>query len=66
VDDEIEVPVQINGKVRGRVTLPRGADDRAAREAALANPTVAKLIAGRPVEKLIHVPGRIINLIVRA
>jgi leucyl-tRNA synthetase len=65
VDDEVEMPVQINGKVRGRVTLPRGASDDQARDAALGEAAVAKLVDGKRVVKVIHVPGRIINLIVK-
>jgi leucyl-tRNA synthetase len=64
IDDVIEMAVQVNGKVRGRVTLPRAAAEADARAAALADPGVSSAIAGKPVKKLVYVPGKIINLVV--
>jgi leucyl-tRNA synthetase len=64
VDDVVELPVQVNGKVRGRVSLPRDADEAAARRAALADENVQKFVGGKPVRKLVYVPGRILNVIV--
>ncbi len=63
VDNDIEMAVQVNGKVRGRVTLARDANEADAREAALTEPNVQRFVAGRPVRKFIYVPGRIINVI---
>jgi leucyl-tRNA synthetase len=64
VDDVIEMAVQVNGKVRGRVTLPRDAGEDDAREAALAADGVAAHMSGKPIKKFIYVPGKIINLVV--
>ncbi|MBI1325629.1 leucine--tRNA ligase [bacterium] len=64
VDSEVEVVLQINGKVRGRVVLPADADEAAMKAAALADPKVAALIAGKTVRKAIVVPGKLINLVV--
>ncbi len=64
VDSEVEVVLQINGKVRGRVVLPADADEDAMKAAALADPKVASLIAGKTVRKAIVVPGKLINLVV--
>jgi leucyl-tRNA synthetase len=55
--DTVEIVVQVNGKLRGRVPVPAGADEATATEAALADPGVAKFVAGQPVRKLIYVPG---------
>ena len=66
VDESVEIPVQINGKVRTRVTAPAAvASDKAALEAfALAHENVQPLIAGKTVKKAIVVPGKMVNLIV--
>jgi leucyl-tRNA synthetase len=64
VQDTIEIVVQVNGKLRGRVAVAAGADEAVAREAALADPGVAKFVAGQPVRKLIYVPGKLVNVVV--
>jgi leucyl-tRNA synthetase len=64
VDDVIEMAVQVNGKVRGRVTLKAAASADEAREAALAAEGVAPFTAGKQVKKFIYVPGKIVNLVV--
>lgn len=64
VDDVIEMAVQVNGKVRGRVTLPVKASENEAREAALAADGVGTYTAGKVVKKFIYVPGKIVNLVV--
>ncbi len=63
VEDTVEVVVQVSGKVRGRVVLPAGADEAAARAAALADPAIAKHLEGKPVRKAIYVPGKLLNLV---
>jgi leucyl-tRNA synthetase len=64
VQDTIEIVVQVNGKLRARVAVAAGADEAVAREAALADPGVAKFVAGQPVRKLIYVPGKLVNVVV--
>jgi leucyl-tRNA synthetase len=64
VQDTVEIVVQVNGKLRARVPVPAGADEAIAREAALADPAVAKFVAGQPVRKLIYVPGKLVNVVV--
>ena len=64
VDDTVEVPVQVNGKVRGRVTIAADADSALAVAAALAEPNVAAHVGGRPLRKQLYVPGRMITLVV--
>jgi len=62
--DEIEVVVQVGGKLRGRVTIPADADETVARDAALADANVQKFVDGKPVRKVIYVPGKLVNLVV--
>jgi leucyl-tRNA synthetase len=64
VQDIVEIVVQVNGKLRARVQVSAGADEAIAREAALADPAVAKFVAGQPVRKLIYVPGKLVNVVV--
>jgi leucyl-tRNA synthetase len=63
VDKEIEVPVQINGKVRARVTVPADADDAAMESAARAEEKVAAALEGKTVRKVIVVKGRLVNIV---
>jgi leucyl-tRNA synthetase len=62
--DEIEVPVQINGKLRARLTVPAGTNEARLRETALADPRIRELIAGKQVRKVIVVPGKLVNIVV--
>jgi leucyl-tRNA synthetase len=64
IDAEVEIAVQVNGKVRGRITLARDADEATARELALADDGARAHLAGKTVRKVVYVPGRIVNLIV--
>jgi leucyl-tRNA synthetase len=63
VDDSIELVVQVNGRVRGKITIARDIDEKAALVAALAEPAVAKFAVGTP-KKVVFVPGRLINIVV--
>ncbi len=63
VDDSVELPVQVNGKVRGRVTVAADAEPSAIEAAALADEAVAAAIGEQTVRKVIVVPGRIVNVI---
>jgi leucyl-tRNA synthetase len=63
VDDLIELPVQVNGKVRGRVQLARDASEADARAAALAADRIAARLAGLAVRKFVYVPGQVVNLV---
>lgn len=64
IDDTVEIPVQIGGKVRAKITVPAGADKVATERAAMADPKVQELIAGKTVQKIIVVPGKMVNLVV--
>ena len=65
VDDEIEVPVQINGKVKARINVAADADQEAVFEVVLADAKIAELTSGKNVVKKIYVPGRMVNLVVK-
>jgi leucyl-tRNA synthetase len=60
----VEVPVQINGKLRSKVVVPAGADEGATKDAALADERIKELLAGKTVKKTIVVPGKLVNLVV--
>jgi leucyl-tRNA synthetase len=64
VKDNIELVVQVKGKVRGKVSVAVDADDDSIREAAINDPNVQKHIAGLALRKVIIVPGRLVNLVV--
>jgi leucyl-tRNA synthetase len=61
---EIVVPVQVNGKVRGRVTVPADAGDDQLREAALADPHVKTHLDGRTVKKVVVAKGKLVSIVV--
>ncbi len=63
VQDEIELMLQINGKLRGSLTVPAGADKAAIERAALASPELLKFATGEPVKRVIVVPGRLVNVV---
>jgi leucyl-tRNA synthetase len=63
VDDTVEIPVQIQGKLRGRVVMPAGADAAAVEAAAAADPKIAELLAGKRIVKVVAVPGRLVNFV---
>ncbi len=64
VRDEIEVVVQVNGKLRGRVTVPASADEATVREAALADAGVLRYVEGKPIRKFVYVHGKLANVVV--
>jgi leucyl-tRNA synthetase len=64
-EEEIEIPVQINGKLRGRIIVPAGSREDFVIERALADDKVKLAIAGKHIGKQIYVPGKLLNLVVR-
>jgi leucyl-tRNA synthetase len=65
VDNVVELGVQVNGKVRGRVSLARDASEAAARDAGLADENVKRFTEGKTLVKFVYVPGKILNFIVK-
>jgi leucyl-tRNA synthetase len=64
VEEMVEIPVQINGKLRAKVTVPTGADEATMEAAARADDRVAALLADGTLRKVVAVPGRLINFVV--
>jgi leucyl-tRNA synthetase len=64
-EDTVEIPVQINGKLRGRLIAPAGADVAALESLARADERIAELIAGKTIVKVVVVPGRLVNFVIR-
>ena len=62
--DEIQVPVQVNGKLRATLTVPAGSDEATLRATALAHEKVQAHVQGKTVKKVIVVPGRLVNVVV--
>ncbi len=64
-EDEIEIPVQVNGKLRSVVVVPAGASNDQVEQAAFANEKVKAAIAGKQIVKKIVVPEKLVNIVVR-
>lgn len=64
VRDSIDLVVQVNGKLRGRVSVPAGSDKAAQESAALADVAVQRFIDGQTVKKVVVVPGKLVNIVV--
>jgi len=64
-EDAVELAVQVNGKVRGRITVPREAPEADIRRLALEEPRVREHLDGKQVLKAVIVPGRLVSLVVR-
>lgn len=62
--DEIEVPIQINGKLRGKIMVPTGIDQAALEAAALADEKVKALLEGKTIKKVIVVKGKLVNIVI--
>jgi leucyl-tRNA synthetase len=62
---EIVVPVQVNGKLRGRLTVPSDVDEEGLRARALADPVVAAHLAGKTVQKVVVAKGKLVNVVAR-
>ncbi|HEV8119431.1 MAG TPA: class I tRNA ligase family protein, partial [Candidatus Polarisedimenticolia bacterium] len=65
VEDEIELVVQVNGRVRGHVRLPAGATEAQALERAIADARIAGHLGGKTPAKVVYLPGRLLNLVVK-
>jgi leucyl-tRNA synthetase len=64
-EDQLEVPVQVNGKVRARVTVDAKTSADELKAVALGEPRIQELIKGKQVQKVIVVPGKLVNIVVR-
>ena len=65
VADTLLLPIQINGKKRGEITVPQTADKSMIETLVMADEKVEQIIDGRDITKIIIVPGRIVNLVIK-
>ena len=63
IDDEIQIPVQVMGKLRSKITLPKDADNKSMEAAARADPRIIEFLDGKQIRKVIVVPGRLVNIV---
>ena len=64
-EEEIEIPVQVNGKLRSRIVVPADSTEAFVIETALADDKVQGAIAGKQIVKKLYVPGRLVNIVVK-
>jgi leucyl-tRNA synthetase len=64
-EDEIEIPVQVNGKLRAVVRVPAGVDPKTLEETVMADAKVQAAVAGKQIVKIIVVPGKLVNIVVK-
>ena len=64
-EDEVEMAVQVNGKIRSRITVPADAEEAEIRETALADEKVQAAIEGKEILKVLVVKGRLVNIVVK-
>lgn len=65
IDDQVEIVIQVNGKIRDKILLAAGLDKAQMEEAALASEVVRKLTDGKNILKVIAVPGKLVNIVVK-
>jgi leucyl-tRNA synthetase len=63
VEDEVEIIVQVNGKVRDRFRAPLGANEEELKATALGLPKMRELLAGKQIAKVVVVPNKLVNLV---
>ena len=64
-EEELEIPVQVNGKLRSRIVVSADATEETILERALADEKVQTAIAGKQIVKKIYVPGKLVNVVVK-
>lgn len=62
--EEVEIPVQVNGKVRGRVRVAAGADEVAVKQAVLSDDKIKEFLSGKEIKKFVYVTDKIVNMVV--
>jgi leucyl-tRNA synthetase len=64
-EEEIEIPVQVNGKLRGKIVVAADSGEGIILERALADEKVRVFLAGKQIIKKIYVPGKLVNIVVK-
>lgn len=62
-EDSLEIPIQVNGRLRGTIVIDRGTPESELRKMILKDERVAKFIGGKPVKKWVVVPEKLVNLV---
>jgi len=62
--DQVEIPIQVNGKLRARIMVPADIDDESLKKLALADERVRPFIEGKQIKKVIVVPKKLVNIVV--
>ena len=65
VESEVEIPVQINGKVRSKIRIPAGADQAFSQAVAMSDPKIAEHLSGKQIVKVIYVPDRLLSFVLK-
>jgi leucyl-tRNA synthetase len=65
IDESVEIPVQINGKLRSKLVVPREISSQQLEELARAEARIAELLAGKQIVKTVVVPGRMVNFVIK-
>jgi leucyl-tRNA synthetase len=65
IDEVVTIVVQVNGKLRDRLEVPRGEEEESVKEQALASPRVQPHVRDRQIAKVISVPDKLVNIVVR-
>ena len=63
IDEQVEIAVQVCGKIKAKLMIPQGADEASVAEAAKADPAVAAALAGKTIRKQIYVQNRLLNFV---
>jgi leucyl-tRNA synthetase len=63
-EEQLLIVVQVNGKVRGKITVAADADEESVKSAALADPKVIGFLEGKKVQRIVYVPRRLVNIVV--
>jgi len=64
IEESLSIPVQINGKLRGEITIKRGAEEDEVLKLAMQNQKISKYLGGKQIKKVIFIKDKIINIIV--
>jgi leucyl-tRNA synthetase len=64
-EDEVEIPIQVNGKLRSKIRVPAGIDEESLKARVLSDEKIRPLIAGKQLVKWIIVPGKLVNIVVK-
>jgi len=64
-EEEIEIAVQVNGKVRSRIVIAADAPEDQVKAAALADPKIVAALEGKQPLKVVYVPGKLVNIVVK-